>query len=117
MHILRAMKRRALVALFGASLLAVANLIACSDQSLITGLRPTSATFASRPSPPSASCIAITAVQGSPITPVQMVGSGGGGAPYTFSVTGLPAGLTMAANGTITGTPTVTGTFSYTVTI
>ena len=64
-----------------------------------------------------ASCVAITAVQGFAITPVTVVGSGGNGGPYTYSATGLPAGVTMAANGTISGTPTVTGTFSYTVTI
>jgi hypothetical protein len=67
--------------------------------------------------PPSASCVVISAIQGVAITPVSMVGSGGAGGPYTFSATGLPAGLTMAANGTISGTPTISGIFSYTVTI
>ena len=67
--------------------------------------------------PPSASCVTITAVQGTAITPVTMVGSGGCGGPYTFSATGLPAGLTMSSGGTISGTPTVSGTFPYTVTI
>jgi uncharacterized repeat protein (TIGR01451 family) len=67
--------------------------------------------------PPSANCVSITAVQGFPITPVTMVGSGGVGGPYTFSATGLPAGLTMSTGGTISGTPTVSGTFSYTVTV
>ena len=66
---------------------------------------------------PSASCVAITAIQGTAITPVSMVGSGGAGAPYTFSATGLPAGLTMSTTGTISGTPTVSGTFNYTVTV
>jgi len=67
--------------------------------------------------PPTASCVAITAVQGVPITPVTMTGAGGMGGPYTFSATGLPTGLNMASNGTISGTPTVSGTFNYTVTI
>ena len=67
--------------------------------------------------PPTANCVVITAVQGVAITPVTMVGSGGAGAPYTFSATGLPAGITMSTGGTISGTPTVNGTFSYTVTI
>ena len=67
--------------------------------------------------PPTASCVVINAVQGAAITPVTMTGSGGSGAPYTFSATGLPAGLTMSASGTISGTPTVSGTFSYTITI
>ncbi len=41
----------------------------------------------------------------------------GGRAPYTFAITSgaLPAGLTLNANGTITGTPTVSGTFTFTV--
>src|SRR5215470_4952667 len=67
--------------------------------------------------PPTASCVSITAVQGVAITPVTMVGSGGVGGPYTFSATGLPAGLSMASDGTISGTPTVSGTFNYTVTV
>jgi hypothetical protein len=68
-------------------------------------------------SPVSATCLNISAVQGKAITPSTMVGSGGAGGPYTFSATGLPAGLTMSSNGTISGTPTVNGTFNYTVTI
>src|ERR1035438_7960939 len=67
--------------------------------------------------PPSATCAVITAIQGVAITPVTMVGSGGAGAPYTFTASGLPAGITMSTGGTISGTPTVSGTFSYTVTV
>src|SRR5262249_57807925 len=48
---------------------------------------------------------------------MTMSGSGGVGGPYTFSASGLPAGLTMSSNGTISGTPTVSGTFGYTVTV
>jgi hypothetical protein len=69
------------------------------------------------PSPPSANCAVIVAVQGTAITPVTVVGSGGAGGPYTFSATGLPTGLTMSTNGTISGTPTVNGTFPYIVTV
>jgi hypothetical protein len=65
--------------------------------------------------PVSASCVSISAVQGFPITPVTLVGSGGLGVPYTFSATGLPDGLTMSVDGTISGIPTVSGTFNYTV--
>ena len=68
-------------------------------------------------SPPTATCVVINAVQNVAITPVTMVGSGGAGGPYTFSATGLPAGLTMSSGGTISGTPTVSGTFNYTVTV
>jgi hypothetical protein len=67
--------------------------------------------------PISSNCVAINAIKGVAITPVTMTASGGTGSGYTFSATGLPAGLSMATNGTISGTPTVTGTFSYTVTV
>lgn len=68
-------------------------------------------------SPPSASCIAITAIKGKPISSTQLVGTGGAGGPYTFSATGLPAGIVISSSGVISGTPTVSGTFTYTVTI
>jgi hypothetical protein len=71
----------------------------------------------STPEKPTASCVAINAIQGVAMTPVTLTGSGGAGAPYTFTVTGLPSGLTMSSSGTISGTPTVTGTFTYTVTV
>ena len=41
----------------------------------------------------------------------------GGSAPYSFSATGVPVGLTLAANGTLNGTPTATGTYSLRVTV
>ncbi len=66
---------------------------------------------------PTAACATITAIQGVAITPATLTGSGGAGGPYTFSATGLPAGLTMSSSGTISGTPTVSGTFNYTVTV
>ncbi|MBB3226605.1 outer membrane autotransporter protein [Luteibacter sp. Sphag1AF] len=46
------------------------------------------------------------------------VAATGGTAPLTFSATALPPGLSIAANGQITGTPTAGGTFnpSFTVT-
>ncbi|MGD0731480.1 MAG: putative Ig domain-containing protein, partial [Terracidiphilus sp.] len=65
----------------------------------------------------SASCLTIDAVQGDAIVAATLVGSGGSGGPYTFTATGLPAGLTLSSSGTISGTPTVSGTFNYTVTI
>jgi hypothetical protein len=69
------------------------------------------------PAPVSGTCLNINAAQGSAITPITMVGSGGAGGPYTFSASGLPSGLSMSSNGTISGTPNSTGTFNYTVTI
>ncbi len=42
----------------------------------------------------------------------------GGTAPYTWSATGLPNGLTIdKGNGAVSGTPTVSGTFSVAVTV
>jgi hypothetical protein len=67
--------------------------------------------------PPSTNCVSITAVQGAAIAPVTLTGSGGAGGPYSFAAIGLPGGLSIAQNGTISGTPTVSGTFPYTVTI
>jgi beta-glucosidase len=72
----------------------------------------------SSPVPPvSTTCVSITAVQGTAIKPVTMLGSGGSSGPYTFSATGLPAGLGISASGTISGTPTVNGTSNYAVTV
>ena len=47
----------------------------------------------------------------------QALTASGGTSPYTYAVTGgaLPAGLTLS-NGTIAGTPTAGGSFSFTVT-
>ncbi len=41
----------------------------------------------------------------------------GGVGPYGWSATGLPAGMTMSAAGTISGTPRAAGTFNVTVTV
>ena len=46
----------------------------------------------------------------------QAIARTGGVAPFTFSVLGgaLPAGVSLAADGTLSGTPTQTGTFNFT---
>jgi hypothetical protein len=41
----------------------------------------------------------------------------GGTAPYTFSATGLPAGLSISSGGVISGTPTTIGTYTVTATV
>jgi hypothetical protein len=41
----------------------------------------------------------------------------GGTAPYSWSASGLPAGLTAAANGSVSGTPTSPGAFTVSVTV
>ncbi len=48
----------------------------------------------------------------------QSVAAGGGTSPYTYTVTtgSLPAGLTLSSAGTIAGTPTAGGSFTFTVT-
>jgi subtilisin family serine protease len=40
----------------------------------------------------------------------------GGAAPYTWSATGLPAGLSISSDGLVSGTPTAAGTSTVTVT-
>ena len=48
----------------------------------------------------------------------QSLTGANGTAPYSFAVTAgaVPAGLTLATNGALTGTPTGAGTFNFTVT-
>jgi hypothetical protein len=45
------------------------------------------------------------------------LGATGGVPPFTWSATGLPAGLTISAGGNISGTPAVPGIFAFTVTV
>lgn len=47
----------------------------------------------------------------------QTLAASGGTGPYTFAATGtLPPGVTLAADGTLAGTPTTAGTFPFIVT-
>lgn len=55
------------------------------------------------------------ATLGKPYT-VQIAPSGGT-APYTFVVSGKPPGLSISANGLISGVPTTPGTFTFKVTV
>lgn len=47
----------------------------------------------------------------------ETVSAQGGSSPYTFSLLSgsLPTGLSLSSSGTISGTPTATGTFSFTI--
>jgi hypothetical protein len=56
-------------------------------------------------------------VVGQPVQ-VPVTASGGDGGPYTFAITAgaLPPGLSMTTGGVISGTPTTTGPYSFTVT-
>jgi uncharacterized protein (TIGR03437 family) len=49
--------------------------------------------------------------------PQQVLTASGGNPPYTFSAIekSLPSGLTLSTGGAISGTPTVTGTFTFTL--
>jgi hypothetical protein len=55
-------------------------------------------------------------VVGTALAPVQLAATGGT-PPYQFQSANLPAGLTLASNGTLAGTPTAAGTFSFTVNV
>lgn len=47
----------------------------------------------------------------------QILAAAGGTGPYVFAATGsIPPGLALAGGGTLSGTPTQTGTFAFTVT-
>lgn len=68
---------------------------------------------------PGAVTVAAVADRSTPVgQSVSLANSASGGsAPYTWSATGLPAGLTIASgSGTITGAPTAAGTAKVTVT-
>ncbi|MFF5229798.1 ExeM/NucH family extracellular endonuclease [Dactylosporangium sp. NPDC000521] len=56
-----------------------------------------------------------SATVGTAITPLTLSASGGT-APYTWTATGLPDGLTISSGGVIEGTPTAAATASVTVT-
>ncbi len=57
-----------------------------------------------------------TGTVGAAYTATTLTASGGMG-PYTFVLTGtLPDGMTLAANGTLSGTPKQEGTFNFSVT-
>ncbi|TQJ11902.1 M4 family metallopeptidase [Kribbella jejuensis] len=57
-----------------------------------------------------------TATVGTAIAPFTLSASGGT-APYTWSATGLPAGITIGSStGTVSGTPTTAGTYNVTAT-
>jgi hypothetical protein len=51
--------------------------------------------------------------------PQQLLSASGGMAPYTWTLSGgnLPAGLTLTPDGTLSGLPTVSGSFSFTANV
>ncbi|MFF3645675.1 putative Ig domain-containing protein [Streptomyces sp. NPDC002564] len=72
----------------------------------------------SDPQPGEVTVAAVSAQTGVTGSPVELRNSAEGGtAPYTWSATGLPAGLSLASStGTVTGTPTTAGTSQVTLT-
>lgn len=48
---------------------------------------------------------------------VQTITGSGGTAPYTYSATGLPAGLSVSGSGTLSGTPTAAGSYTLSVVV
>jgi hypothetical protein len=51
-------------------------------------------------------------------SPVTFTATGGAFTPpFTWSASGLPAGLSMAQDGTLSGTPTQAGTFDFIITL
>ncbi|MDO9377437.1 MAG: putative Ig domain-containing protein [Nocardioidaceae bacterium] len=56
-------------------------------------------------------------IQGQAIAPVTLSASGGSGAPYAYTGTGLPPGLTVSTGGQVTGTPTKPGTYPVKITV
>ncbi|MEV7725067.1 putative Ig domain-containing protein [Streptomyces sp. NPDC087917] len=72
----------------------------------------------STPQPGQVTVAAVSAQNGVTGNAVELKNSAEGGtAPYTWTATGLPAGLSVAAaTGTVSGTPTTAGTSSVTLT-
>jgi len=59
-----------------------------------------------------------TATVGTGYAAQQAMAASGGRTPYSWSVSGLPSGMAInSSSGAIFGTPTVSGTFSFTVTV
>ncbi|CRK56037.1 Alkaline serine exoprotease A precursor [Alloactinosynnema sp. L-07] len=56
-----------------------------------------------------------TSTVGTAISPLQLSASGGS-APYTWSATGLPTGLSISASGAVSGTPSASGVYNVTAT-
>jgi len=65
----------------------------------------------------STAALSTTATAGQAYTPAAVTASGGT-SPYTYAIGSgaLPAGMSLAGDGTLSGTPTATGTFNFTVT-
>jgi hypothetical protein len=60
----------------------------------------------------------LNGVSGQPYTTTTITALGGAfSPPFTWSATGLPSGLTVSPGGVLSGTPTQSGTFDFTLTL
>jgi hypothetical protein len=67
-------------------------------------------------SPSTTNSTLLNGTNGLPYTATTFTATGGAFTPpFTWSATGLPAGLTVAPGGTLFGTPTQSGTFDFTL--
>lgn len=89
--------------------------VTCTDRNGIIGAPVAVSITVS--SAPTATTPTLGATQGTPMTPVVMVGSGGTGGAYTFTSSDMPAGLTISAGGSISGNPSVSGGVTFHVTV
>ena len=92
--------------------------VTSTDSSTGTGPYTASGTYALTTSAPTIT-VSPSTLSGATVgvATSQSVTASGGTAPYTYAITSgaLPAGLTLSSAGTLSGTPTAAGTFSFTV--
>lgn len=67
--------------------------------------------------PLSINAVTLTAGQVGNVYPSTSLSASSGTSPFTWTATGLPAGLSLSSAGVLTGTPTVHGSFSVAVTV
>lgn len=82
-----------------------------------TAMTPTNSTTGGTPTPLAATDPAdVTTFANTAMSPINLAATGGT-APYSWNVSGLPAGLSETSDGVIGGTPTAVGTSTVTVTV
>ena len=108
------------------------NTATCGTSTLPVGVRALSAAYAGNATftastgtathtvnisdPPTLTTLALpNAVVGIPYA--VTLGASGGKAPYTYTATGLPAGLTLSTDGVLSGTPLQAGSRTVTITV
>ena len=95
------------------------NFTVTATDSTTGGTYTASRAYTLKTAPPTISLAPVTLPDGTVGTSlVRTITAAGGTGPYQFAVTAgaLPPGLTLASTGTLSGTPTAGGTFSFTLT-